>query len=464
MDDSLYGLSGPLLKKYDRPGPRYTSYPTAPCFRPVAGVERYRHAVEHSNGDLLPRPLSLYLHIPFCEKLCYYCACNKIITHDHQKADIYLRYLEREIELQAELFDPDRLVSQIHLGGGTPTFLDDHQLTRLMDTLARHFRLDISPARDFSLEVDPRTVTGDRLEWFHALGFNRISFGVQDFDPAVQRAVNREQSEAAIGDLVRSARQAGFRSINLDLIYGLPLQTRESFAVTLEKVLALRPDRVAAYGYAHLPGRFRSQRLIRTSDLPGADDKLDLLRQLVERLRAGGYRYIGMDHFALPDDELSRALDDGLLHRNFQGYSTHARCDLLGMGVSAIGNIGDHYCQNEKSLRTYYQALDQDRLPIALGYTRSADDRLRHDVIQQLMCLGCVDFESTARRHGIDFLHYFQTELEALSTFVEDGLIRCNEHGLYLRPGGRLVMRNLAMVFDAHLGNARETRHFSRTV
>lgn len=454
----------PLVEKYDRPGPRYTSYPTAPRFHTAFALDDYRDAVQQSNGDVLPKPLSVYVHIPFCKSLCYYCACNKIITHKTEKAAEYLRYLKREIALQAHLFDPDRKLTQLHLGGGTPTYLTHAQLTELMEALDEAFTLERSEGREFSLEVDPRTVSPRQIHDLHTLGFNRLSFGVQDFDPEVQQAVNRIQSEEQTLELVAAAREAGFESISVDLIYGLPLQTVESFSTTLDKIVAMRPDRVAAYSYAHLPETFRAQRLIRPEDMPPPERKLELLELTVQRLQRAGYVYIGMDHFALPDDELAQAQHDGTLQRNFQGYSTHADCDLIGLGVSAIGKVGDSYSQNVKTLSEYYARLDELRLPVHKGYRLNDDDRLRRDVIHQLMCHGHVDFAAVEAVYGIRFTEYFAASLSALVEQVADGLVSLDAHALVLHPKGRLMMRSVAMAFDAYLGEDARQGRFSRTV
>ncbi|MFC3606785.1 oxygen-independent coproporphyrinogen III oxidase [Stutzerimonas tarimensis] len=452
-----------LVEKYDRPGPRYTSYPTAPQFHAAFAIEDYRAAAQRSNRGEAPTPLSLYIHVPFCRSLCYYCACNKIVTQKTERAAEYLTYLKREIELQAALFDPHRRLTQLHLGGGTPTYFSGAQLAELMDTLHQHFNLDDSDSHEFSLEVDPRTVDPAQIHALSALGFNRLSFGIQDFDPAVQAAVNRVQSEEQIASLMAAARSAGFKSISVDLIYGLPLQTVDSFTTTLEKITALRPDRIAAYSYAHLPDLVKAQRLIRPEDMPPPERKLELLELTIDRLTAAGYVYIGMDHFALPDDELVRARDNGTLQRNFQGYSTHADCDLIGLGVSSIGKVGDTYSQNVKELSEYYARLDAGELPLQRGYRLTQDDALRRDVIVSLMCHGQLDFSEIEARHHIRFRSYFADALESLGEAVEDGLVALHADRLSLLPQGHLMMRNIAMAFDAYLGDGQRGR-FSRTV
>ncbi|TBU97280.1 oxygen-independent coproporphyrinogen III oxidase [Stutzerimonas kirkiae] len=452
-----------LVKKYDRPGPRYTSYPTAPQFHQAFALDDYRTCARESNQLPMAKPLSVYIHIPFCKSLCYYCACNKIITHKTERAARYLAYLKREITMQAELFDPQRKLTQLHLGGGTPTYFTDEQLAELMQALRDAFNLDDSDTHEFSLEVDPRTVTPEQIHRLRALGFNRLSFGVQDFDEKVQQAVNRIQSEEQTVELVQAAREARFKSVSVDLIYGLPLQTEASFRTTLDKIIDLRPDRIAAYSYAHLPHLVRAQRLIRPEDMPPAERKLELLELTIKRLTAAGYVYIGMDHFALPGDELALARSNGTLQRNFQGYSTHADCDLIGLGVSSIGKVGDGYSQNVKELSQYYARLDEGLLPIQRGYRLNADDRLRRDVIISLMCHGYVSFAEMEQRHAIDFRQYFSAALEKLAEACRDGLVEIRDDAVVLLPQGHLMMRNVAMAFDAYLEGETQQR-FSRTV
>lgn len=452
-----------LVEKYDRPGPRYTSYPTAPQFHTAFAVDDYAAAARASNASAAPKPLSLYVHIPFCRSLCYYCACNKIITQKSERAVEYLDYLKREIAMQAALFDGSRKLTQLHLGGGTPTYFTSEQLADLMQTLGQAFNLDASDAHEFSLEVDPRTVVPEQIHSLRALGFNRLSFGVQDFDPAVQAAVNRVQSEEQTRELVEAARAAGFKSVSVDLIYGLPLQTLASFDVTLSKIIELRPDRIAAYSYAHLPQRVAAQRLIRPEDMPPPERKLELLELTIRRLTEAGYVYIGMDHFALPEDELSLARANGTLQRNFQGYSTHADCDLIGLGVSSIGKVGDSYSQNVKELSRYYARLDSGQLPVQRGYRLSEDDCLRREVIMALMCQGRVDFAIFEARYGIRFVDYFAGALALLHELVLDALVEIHADAIVLLPQGQLMMRNVAMAFDAYLGEGQQGG-FSRTV
>ncbi|MBD9680311.1 oxygen-independent coproporphyrinogen III oxidase [Pseudomonas sp. PDM18] len=455
-----------LVEKYDRPGPRYTSYPTAPQFHGAFAADDYRAAARRSNhpGDgSAAKPLSVYIHIPFCKSLCYYCACNKIITQKTHRAVEYLDYLKREIAMQADLFDGTRKLTQLHLGGGTPTYLTSEQLGEVMDSLREHFNLDESDAHEFSIEVDPRTISRERIAELRAQGFNRLSFGVQDFDEKVQEAVNRVQSEQQVFDLVAAAREAKFKSVSVDLIYGLPLQTVASFDTTLSKIIDLRPDRIAAYSYAHLPERVRAQRLIRREDMPPPERKLELLELTIQRLTEAGYVYIGMDHFSLPDDELTVARSNGTLQRNFQGYSTHADCDLIALGVSSISKVGDTYGQNVKELSQYYARLDEGLLPVHKGYRLTDDDCLRREVISALMCHGRVDYTPLEERHGVRFGEYFEGALRQLQEQAGDGLIELHDDALVLLPQGQLMMRSVAMAFDAYLGGGQQER-FSRTI
>ncbi|GGH96114.1 oxygen-independent coproporphyrinogen III oxidase [Pseudomonas fluvialis] len=460
--DSTLTFNRALVEKYDRPGPRYTSYPTAPQFHQAFAEDDYKRAAALSN-QAPAKPLSIYIHIPFCKSLCYYCACNKIITQKTHRAVEYLDYLKREIALQAALFDRSRKLTQLHLGGGTPTYLTSEQLSELMSCLREHFNLDESDNHEFSIEVDPRTIDTARIAELRSQGFNRLSFGVQDFDEKVQAAVNRLQSEQQVYDLVAAARAAKFKSVSVDLIYGLPLQTVASFDTTLSKIIALRPDRIAAYSYAHLPELVRAQRLIRREDMPPPERKLELLELTIARLTAAGYVYIGMDHFALPDDELVIAREKGTLQRNFQGYSTHAQCDLIGLGVSSIGMVADSYSQSVKELSQYYARIDQGLLPVHRGYRLNDDDRLRREVIVDLMCHGRIDFAKIEANHAIVFREYFAEALEKLAEPVADGLVQITDTAVILLPQGQLMMRNVAMAFDAYLGGEQKGR-FSRTV
>ncbi len=456
-----------LIRRYDRPGPRYTSYPTALDFHPGFGEPDYRDAAQASNALSGRRALSLYVHVPFCRSPCFYCGCNKVITRDEQKAAAYLVRLCREVESVGRLFDRDRPVRQLHFGGGTPTYLNDGQLSHLMGALGQSYALTDDPAREYSIELDPRTVDAGRLAHLVQLGFNRFSLGIQDFDTDVQRAVNREQSSDETLALMHAARDLGVRSLSVDLIYGLPKQTRESFTRTLDQVAAARPERVAVYSYAHLPHLFKPQRQIRDADLPSPETKLALLGLAIERLTAAGYVYVGLDHFALADNELIRAQADGTLQRNFQGYSTHAETDLVALGVSAISRVGSTYSQNVKTLGEYYQRLDSGQLPIERGLKLEPEDELRRDVIQTLMCATRLDFAAIERVHDIQFETHFAAELAELEPLIADGLVVREARALTITPRGRLLLRNVAMVFDERLRRAREpgaAPRFSRVV
>jgi oxygen-independent coproporphyrinogen III oxidase len=454
-----------LVRRYDRSGPRYTSYPTAVQFSERFGLNEYRAAALASNEDLIPKPLSLYVHIPFCSSPCFYCGCTKVITRNHEKAEAYLYRLDREIEMQGDLYDRDREVEQLHFGGGTPTFLTSLEIERLVQKLGQSFQLSNSPDREYSIELDPRTITTDTLRDLARMGFNRCSLGIQDFDPTVQAAVNRIQSVPDTLRLIREAREFGFNSLSVDLIYGLPKQSIDGFCKTLDTVLSARPDRFAVYGYAHLPQIFKPQKQIRIEDLPTPETRLQLLGLTIEKLSAAGYVYIGMDHFALPDDELVLAQDNGSLQRSFQGYSTRGYCDLVGLGVSSIGKVGANYTQNQKTLPEYYGAIDRGVLPLHRGYSMTRDDIIRRDVIQQIMCYGVLDFDATAARHDIDFRQYFSSELLNLAPMVADGLAEFAAPGLRVRPAGRLLLRHLGMAFDAYLPAAQAAgQRFSKAI
>jgi oxygen-independent coproporphyrinogen-3 oxidase len=455
-------VSPELLSRFDVPGPRYTSYPTADRFVEAFTEQDYIQALEQRRAGSMALPLSLYVHVPFCESMCYYCACNKVITKHHERAAEYLRYLSREMELQVQHFGQGHSVSQLHLGGGTPTFLSDAELEDLMSMIRRHFTL--VPGGEYSIEVDPRTVTEERLQTLARLGFNRLSFGVQDFDPAVQKAVHRVQPAEQVFSLVQSARKIGFESINVDLIYGLPLQTPESFARTLAQINELRPDRIALYAYAHLPARFKPQRRILSAELPSPRDKLAMLSASLDSLVGGGYVYVGMDHFALPTDALAVAKRQGRLHRNFQGYSTQPDCDLIALGVSAIGRIGATYSQNAKTLEEYYDSLDQGRLPIVRGLALSRDDLLRRCVIMSIMCQGQLLFESVELGHLIDFKAYFARELEVLAELADHGLVTMDDTGVQVTSTGWYLVRAIAMVFDRNLQVDRDRARFSKII
>lgn len=464
MEQTLH-FDRDLVRKYDVTGPRYTSYPPAPQFREDFGEADYRLAALATNEELIPRPLSVYVHIPFCEHVCYYCACNRVVTGNYARARAYLEPLRREIREQGALFDSDRRVEQLHLGGGTPTYLRDAELTELMVMLDQGFVLDRSPGREFAVEIDPRTVDPARVRHLADLGFNRMSLGVQDLDPEVQRAVNRVQSPEAVTAALEAARASGFHSTNMDLMYGLPRQTVASFDRTLDRVIDLMPERLAVYNYAHLPGYFKMQRRIDPQELPDAEAKLAIFERTVERLTEAGYVYIGMDHFALPDDELAVAQREGRLQRNFQGYATRAECDLIGVGATAIGRLGDTYAQNLRDLAAYTAAATERGLAISRGLTLSDDDKLRREVIAEIMCRSRVMFAPIEQRYGIDFRSYFADALQALEPMVADGLVALDDNGLTATARGRLLLRNIAMAFDAYLRNSSSGQaRFSRTI
>jgi oxygen-independent coproporphyrinogen-3 oxidase len=446
-----------LIRRYDKSGPRYTSYPTAVQFDTGFGEADYRRAAAESNRRATP--LSLYFHLPFCDTVCYYCACNKIVTKNRARAAPYLERLHREIEMQGALFDRRRPVDQLHWGGGTPTFISHDEMRALMDQTRAHFSLRDDDRGEYSIEVDPREADAATIRLLRELGFNRLSLGVQDFDPAVQRAVNRLQSEAETFEVLEAARESGFRSVNFDLIYGLPRQTLASFTATLDTVIAAGPDRLSVFNYAHLPELFKTQRQINAAELPSAAEKLAILQRTVERLTAAGYVYIGMDHFARPDDELAVAQRNGTLYRNFQGYSTHADCDLVAMGITAIGMVADSYSQNLKTLEAYQEAIDAGRLAVFRGIVLSPDDRLRRTVITRLICHFVLDFARIEGEFGIVFPDYFAPELAELRALQADGLVEIDAAGMVVTPAGKLLIRNVCMVFDRYLHEQREHRY-----
>ncbi|RYF01931.1 MAG: oxygen-independent coproporphyrinogen III oxidase [Comamonadaceae bacterium] len=453
-----------MLRRFDVPGPRYTSYPTADRFVEAFGQDEYILALQQRRLSSVAKalPLSLYVHIPFCESLCYYCACNKIITKHPERADVYLRYLSREIDLHTAHCGVGQYVSQLHLGGGSPTFLSDEGLRELMAMIKRSFHL--VPGGEYSIEVDPRTVNESRLALLAELGFNRLSFGVQDFDLEVQKAVHRVQPAEQVFELVAAARRLGFDSVNVDLIYGLPRQTPESFDRTLRQVTELRPDRIALYAYAHLPERFKPQRRILSADLPMPSAKVSMLSQSLDAFLDAGYVYVGMDHFALPDDALAVAKRQGRLHRNFQGYSTQPDCDLIGLGVSAIGRVGATYSQNSKTLDEYYDSINNGRLPVVRGLALTRDDLVRRSVIMALMCQGELLFEPMEQSWLIDFRSFFAAELEQLEELAAQGLVTIDREGITVTALGWFFVRGVAMVFDRHLQVDRNRARFSRII
>ena len=457
-------LTPDLLTRFDVPGPRYTSYPTADRFVEAFSQTDLHQAMalrKHGLGQKV-RPLSIYVHIPFCESLCYYCACNKIITKHHEKAEPYLRYLAKELELYTNAIGIGQSVSQLHLGGGTPTFLSNDELRELMSVLKRSF--NFVAGGEYSVEVDPRTVDEERLAVLFELGFNRLSLGVQDFDPEVQKAVHRIQPAEQVFGLVASARKLGFESINVDLIYGLPKQTPESFDRTLKQVNELRPDRIALYAYAHLPERFKPQRRILAAELPVASSKIAMLSRSMEALMNAGYVYVGMDHFALPDDALAVAKRQGRLHRNFQGYSTQPDCDLIGLGVSAIGRMGGTYSQNAKTMEEYVDMLDHGQLPIVKGLALTRDDLIRRAWIMAIMCQGHVQYDAFNEAWLIDAKKYFAPELAQLETLQTQGLVELLNGGLQVTPMGWFFVRGVAMVFDKYLQADRNRTRFSKII
>ena len=460
MDQSLK-FDIDLINRYDKAGPRYTSYPTALELHEGFTDEHYRQHILKSNAN--GGPLSLYFHIPFCDTVCFYCACNKIVTKNRKHAEPYLKNLYKEIELQGSLFDSNRVVNQLHWGGGTPTFLSAEQMQELMKVTRQHFSLKDDDTGEYSIEVDPRETNSHTIKQLRELGFNRISLGLQDFDPSVQIAVNRIQTEEQTFKVLEDARAEGFRSTNIDLIYGLPLQTVDSFANTLDKVLLVSPDRFSVFNYAHMPTRFKTQRQINDADLPTAEVKLDILQMVGQKLSAAGYVYIGMDHFAKPDDELAIAQRQGKLYRNFQGYSTHSDCDLIGFGITSIGRVGDAYSQNVKELDDYERLISQQKLPVYKGVELDEDDKLRSAVITQLICHFELDFSAIEQAYAIRFADYFAKEIELLKPMQVDGLISLSDKDIHVLPAGRLLIRNVCMVFDKYLAQKHQ-QQFSKVI
>ncbi|MBW5408235.1 oxygen-independent coproporphyrinogen III oxidase [Morganella morganii] len=446
-----------LIRKYNHSGPRYTSYPTALEFN-----QQYSDSDFIASANRYPeRPLSLYVHIPFCHKLCYFCGCNKLVTRQKHKANEYLAVLEKEIAARAPLF-AGREVHQMHWGGGTPTYLDKVQISRLTGMLRQHFHF--AADAELSIEIDPREIGLDVINHLRTEGFNRLSMGVQDFNKEVQRLVNREQDEATIFALVERARETGFESVSIDLIYGLPKQTPESFAFTLKRVAELSPDRLSVFNYAHLPNLFAAQRKIKDEDLPSAEQKLTILQQTIENLTGSGYQFIGMDHFAKPDDELAVAQNNGILHRNFQGYTTHEECDLLGFGVSAISMLGDHYAQNRKDLKTWYAQVEERGNGLCRGLVLTEEDCLRRDVIKALICNFRLDYAQIEKQYNLNFKTHFAEDLQLLQPMADDGLVEIRDDALVVTPRGRLLIRNICMCFDTYLRNQMRQRQFSRVI
>ena len=451
-----------LIRRLDKNGPRYTSYPTADRFVEAFNAETYAQWIAKREIGGIARPLSLYIHIPFCNTLCFYCACNKVITKDKSKAGEYVRYLIKEMAMQAMLLGPDQVIEQLHFGGGTPTFLSDDEIRQVMAAIRQHFKL--VEDGEYSIEIDPRKVSDETVALLGEVGFNRISIGVQDFDAEVQRAVNRIQSEEETLRVIHAARANGFKSVSIDLIYGLPKQTLKGFGVTLDKVIAANPDRLSIYNYAHMPTIFKPQRRIHEEDLPAPQVKLEILDMAVNKLTKAGYVYIGMDHFAKPEDELAVAQRQGRLHRNFQGYSTHSDCDLVALGVSAIGKIGPTYSQNYRELEDYYAALDRDVLPIMRGMELNADDLVRRAIIQALMCHFELAKKSFNSAYLIDFDRYFATELKELREYEREGLLEISPQSIRVTPKGRMLIRNICMVFDKYLRTRQEHALYSKVI
>ena len=453
-----------LIRRYDQAGPRYTSYPTAVQFNEAFGEKQYRRWATLTNNELKPRPLSLYFHIPFCTTVCFYCACNKVATKNRGLAIPYLEHLYREIDMQGTMFGKQRVVDQLHWGGGTPTFLNQQQMADLMTITAEHFNLRDDDEGEYSIEIDPREADEDSVQVLRKLGFNRMSLGVQDFEPRVQKAVNRLQSEEQTWNILQAARKSGFKSVSLDLIYGLPFQTVESFGRTLDLVITADPDRISVFNYAHLPTLFKPQRRINGDDLPEPSEKLAILKTTIEKLTDAGFVYIGMDHFAKPQDELAVAQRNHKLYRNFQGYSTHAGCDLIAMGITAISSVGNSYSQNVRKLDEYYREIDQGRLPIFRGIELNRDDLLRRRVISDLICHFHLDIADVEARFDIDFKDYFAREIERLRIMQDEELLTLEGGIINVEPKGRLLIRNICMVFDSYL-SAGETRGtFSKVI
>ncbi len=452
-----------LIRRYDTFGPRYTSYPTAVQFTSEFRLEDYLGGVKHSNEDPIPSPLSLYLHIPFCDTICYYCGCSKVITKDKSKAAHYIDLLKQEIRLQGALFAKDRIVTQIHWGGGTPTFLSDKEIYEIIDCIRDNFNVPADNEVEFGIEVDPRTVDQQRLKNLNNLGFNRISFGVQDFDSSVQKAVNRVQSNEQIKQHIDSSRKLHYQSINIDLMYGLPGQSVHSFSQTLDTTIELSPDRIAIYNYAHLPEMFKPQRRINEDELPSAEEKLNILQLCIDKLQNAGYVYIGMDHFAKASDDLVKAQQEGSLHRNFQGYSTHADCDMIAMGITAISRIGDNYSQNVRTIDEYENLLKQNKIPVFRGIELENDDILRREIINQLMCNNSLDIIKLEKKWGINFQNYFKSSIENLQKMADDGLLNIEKTKISVTTSGRLLARSICMQFDRYLQEKNNNR-FSRVI
>jgi len=452
-----------LIRRYDKNGPRYTSYPTAPQMQTSLTEVDYREAARLSNDATNPKALSLYFHLPFCNTVCYYCGCNKIVTKDRTRSAPYLKALTKEIALLGEIYNRERPVTQLHWGGGTPTFISHEEMQFLVAETARYFSLLQDDEGEYSIELDPREIRAGTIPLLRKLGFNRMSMGVQDFEPKVQKAVNRIQSESDTLAVLKEARRAGFKSINMDLIYGLPFQTLQSFSRTLDKIIDAAPDRLSVFNYAHLPEMFKPQRRINEVDLPSSTAKLEILQMVIEKLTAAGYEYIGMDHFARPEDELAVAQKNGSLYRNFQGYATHADCDLVGMGISSISMVGNSYWQNVKTENEYYPRIDASQLPVFRGLKMSRDDEIRRAVIMQLICHFHLEFVSIEKRFDIEFSKYFGSEISELVSMQSDGLLQLDANGIVVSDRGILLIRNICMVFDVYIAKKQDQR-FSKVI
>jgi oxygen-independent coproporphyrinogen III oxidase len=460
QSNELFNLE--LIHKYDKAGPRYTSYPTAPMFHSGIGADAYAESLARAaNTDA---PLSIYLHVPFCDTVCYYCGCNKVVTKQRERAVPYVKALLKEIDMLADAIGNRRTVTQLHWGGGTPTFLSEAQIRSIMSRLKQRFTFASDTRGEFGIEIDPRECHAGTVRVLREVGFNRMSMGVQDFEPAVQKAVNRIQSEQETLSVLEQARAHGFQSINIDLMYGLPHQSVETFDRTLSKIIGFSPDRIALFNYAHLPKMFMPQRRINEADLPTPAEKLKILKLSIDRLLTAGYAFIGMDHFAKPDDELTVAQREGKLYRNFQGYSTQADAELLGLGITSIGFVDGSFFQNVKTLEEYYAEIDAGRFPVFRGYRLSAEDHLRRHVIMRLMCDFALDFRAVERKFDIDFATHFGVEMGELRDLADDGLLRLDADGLEVLPGGRLLIRNIAMVFDEYLRNRQQEVKFSKVI
>jgi oxygen-independent coproporphyrinogen-3 oxidase len=450
-------ISEELIRKFDKTGPRYTSYPTADRFHANFTEQNYQPYLEQRANNPNNPPLSIYVHMPFCEQLCYFCACNKIITKDHARVAEYLQYLDKEMDLVCSYIGSDRKAVQLHLGGGTPTFFSPEELRQLMDMLRKHF--DFEPDAELGVEIDPRTVKDDTLSMLAELGFNRTSFGVQDFDPAVQEAVNRIQPFEMVEKALTESRKANFQSINADMIYGLPKQTVESFNRSLDSLISIAPDRIALYNYAHIPDKIKGQRMIEEGDLPTAEQRLQIFMMSMSRLLEAGYEYIGLDHFAKPDDELSKARLNHTLHRNFQGYTTRASADLIGFGISAISKVGNCYNQSVRAINAYYKRVGEKRLPVERGFALDNDDVMRREIIMSLMCCVPVEFDAISRTYGVEFEKYFAVELSFLKQYEDAGLITLDSNAIRITPKGRLFVRATSMVFDKYLRMPTTSRY-----